>query len=83
MRNKMTDLDNHLFEQLERLKDPDLSEDDFKKEIQRSKGMVEVASQIIESRKMQLDFVKLVGSGRIENDFINQLGWTDKTEKEK
>lgn len=81
MRNKMTDLDNHLFEQLERLKDPDLSEDDFKKEIQRSKGMVDVASQIIESRKMQLDFVKMVGSGKYDPAFTNQLGWTEKKEE--
>jgi len=76
----MTDLDNHLFEQLERLKDPELSEDDFKKEMQRSKGMVEVASQIIESRKLQLDVVKLVGSGRLHEDESNKLSWSGSKE---
>lgn len=39
MRNKLTDLNNHLFEQLERLNDDELSEEELEKEIKRSKAM--------------------------------------------
>jgi hypothetical protein len=38
--------------------------------------MVELASQIIESRKLQLDCVKLIGGGKIHEDATKQLNWT-------
>ena len=79
MQNKMNDLDNHLFEQIERLKDEDLTDAQFKVELSRSKAMVEVASQIIESRKLQLDCVKLIGTGKVHEDVSKQITWnTDK-----
>lgn len=49
MRNKAVDLNNLLFEQLERLNDEDLSEDALEKESKRARAMVSVASAIIEN----------------------------------
>ena len=51
MKNKMTDLNNVLFEQLERLQDDEAMKDDtnFKREIERSRAIVGVSSQIIKN----------------------------------
>lgn len=53
-RNKLGDLNNHLFEQLERLNDDDLSEQDLSKEIKRADAMTSVASQIIDNAELAL-----------------------------
>jgi len=59
MRNKLSDLNNHLFEQLERLNDDDLSGEDFEREIQRSRAMSDISRQIIDNAKVQLDVAAL------------------------
>lgn len=46
-RNTLSDLNNHLFEQLERLNDEELTEDQLEKEIKRSNAMTDVAQNII------------------------------------
>lgn len=45
----MIDLNNHLFEQMERLNDDELNNEELDKEIRRAKAMTEVSSQIIEN----------------------------------
>jgi cytidylate kinase len=49
VKNKLTDLHNHLFEQLERLADDDL---DLDKEIKRAKAMCGVAATIIANGRL-------------------------------
>lgn len=56
--NKMGDLNNHLFEQLERLNDPDLAGDELEAEIKRSKAMTEVAGKIIDNARLSFDAYK-------------------------
>jgi hypothetical protein len=56
MKNKMTDLHNHLFEQLERLADDDL---DFDKEERRARAMCGVAMTIIAKDKVLVDAIRL------------------------
>ena len=49
MKNTLTDLNNHLFEQIERLNSDDLQGEELDKEIQRAKGITDLAQQIIAS----------------------------------
>lgn len=60
MKNKLTDLNNHLFEQLERLNDEDLSDEQLTKEIGRAKAMTDVANSIINNAKVVLDASKFL-----------------------
>ena len=58
MRNKLIDLNNHLFEQIERLNDDELSEEELEKEIKRSKAMEGLSSNIIDNARLALDAEK-------------------------
>lgn len=57
-RNKLTDLNNHLFEQLERLNDEELKGTDLQDEIKRSKAMANVASNIVKNAALGLEAEK-------------------------
>lgn len=59
MKNTLADLNNHLFEQMERLNDDDLNSDELDKEIKRAKAMTDVSSQIIENAALGLSAEKL------------------------
>ena len=54
MKNKLTDLNNYLFEQLERLNDDSLTEEEFKKEIARAKAVTDVSNAIINNANTAL-----------------------------
>ena len=54
MKNKMSDLHNHLFEQLERLNDDDLKGEDLSQEIKRANAMSQIAMQIISNGNLVL-----------------------------
>ena len=63
-RNTLSDLNNHLFEQLERLNDDSLSEEDLDRELKRAKGMTTVAAQIIETGELAFKtMVRLAEAG--------------------
>lgn len=47
MRNKLSDLNNYLFAQLERLDDEELTGEKLTEEINRTKAITEVAGQIV------------------------------------
>jgi hypothetical protein len=59
MRNTMGDLNNHLFAQLERLGDEELTGEKLVEEINRAKSITGVASQIISNGSLVLDAIKL------------------------
>ncbi len=58
MQNKLMDLNNHLFSQLERLNDEGLTEETMSKELQRSKAITEIAKPIIANAQLILDAQK-------------------------
>lgn len=60
MKNKLTDLNDHLFAQLERLSDEDLKPEQIELEAKRGKAIVAVADQIVKAASLQLQAAKLV-----------------------
>lgn len=58
-RNTLGDLNNHLFEQLERLNDEELTPDQLEMEMNRSSAMREVANSIIQNANLALKAEKL------------------------
>jgi len=60
MKNTLEDLQNHLFEQIERLNDDELVGDDLDREIKRTGAMVNVSNQIISNAKVNLEAAKVM-----------------------
>lgn len=59
MKNKIIDLNNHLFAQLERLSAEDLDQEQLRTEIERAKAISDISKNIIESQKVTLAVIKL------------------------
>jgi len=55
MKNNISDLNDHLFAQIERLGDEGLSSDELRLEIERTKAITNVASQIVQNGRLALD----------------------------
>jgi hypothetical protein len=54
MKNRLTDLNDHLFAQMERLSEEDISAEQLDKEMTRTKAIVRVADQIVKNGALQL-----------------------------
>lgn len=54
MKNTLTDLNNHLFAEIERLGDEDLKGEDLEKEIERADAITKVSTQIINNGALAL-----------------------------
>ena len=52
MKNTLSDLNNYLFEQLERLNDDSLSEDELEREMKKTDAVVKVSEKIIETGEL-------------------------------
>lgn len=75
MKNKLTDLSDHLFAQMERLADEDLKPDQLEREAKRSEAMVAVADSIIRTASVQLAAAKLVhDSGKDPRPYLPAVG---------
>lgn len=59
-KNKLADLNDHLFAQLERLADDKLTPEQLDKEARRGKAMVAVAGEIIKNAALQVQVAKMV-----------------------
>lgn len=60
MKNKISDLNNHLFAQLERLGEEDLTTEQLDKEIARSKAITSIATTIVESSRVTIEAMRLM-----------------------
>ena len=59
MKNKLTDLNDHLFAQLERLSDESMTPEDISREVTRAQAIVDVADCIVANASVQLKAVQL------------------------
>ncbi len=71
--NKIADLNNHLFAQLERLNDESIAPENMELEIKKAAAVSKIASQIIGANKLVLDAAKIVGNG-IANSLPETFG---------
>lgn len=55
MKNTLMDLNNHLFAELERLGDEELTDEELKNEVTRAKAISDVSKNIVENAKVVLD----------------------------
>lgn len=54
MKNTLSDLNNHLFAQLERLGDEELKGEELQQEINRAKAISDIATQVISNGSLVL-----------------------------
>ena len=52
MKNTLTDLNNYLFEQLERLNDDSLTEEQLERELRKTDSIVKVSEKIISNGEL-------------------------------
>lgn len=70
MKNKIEDLRNHLFATLEALQD-----EEKPMELDRAKAVADVARAVIESAKVEVDFLRVTGGdGTGFMDDVRQIG---------
>lgn len=75
MKNTLVDLNNHLFEQLERLNDEDLTADELDREIRRADAITSVAKTIIDNADISFKVIKLqADQGKIIEQLPPMLG---------
>jgi hypothetical protein len=68
MKNKLSDLNNHLFEQLERLNDDTLTGEKLDAEIKRASAMAGIGGNIVGIAKLSVEAMKLIASGKMEKN---------------
>jgi hypothetical protein len=66
VKNKMSDLRNHLFETLEALKDTEKPMD-----IERAKAISQVAQTLIESAKVEIKLIEVTGQDPLPGQFFD------------
>ena len=85
VKNKLTDLNNHLFAELERLGDEDLSAEDLSAEIDRAKAIANVSEKIIDNAALVLktaEFLNEAGYGLNGNIEGNLMGFVGNEQKD-
>lgn len=68
MKNTLADLNNYLFESIERIMDDELSEEEMQKELRRGKAVADLAVAINQTAHTNLSALKLAleyGSGTV------------------
>lgn len=66
MKNKITDLNDHMFMMLEKLNDDELTGDELAMECKRASAMAQIGSVIVKNHKNAIDVMKLRGNGNEE-----------------
>lgn len=78
MKNNLSDLNNHLFAQLELLSSGELSNEELEKEIKKAKAMTSISSQILKVASIQISAIKTAEScGLMNNDMPSLIATKD------
>lgn len=72
-RNKLSDLRDHMFAALERLDDEELTSDQIKNEIEKAKSIAMVGTVIINSAKIEIDYLKATGMIDTTSDLFKSV----------
>jgi hypothetical protein len=70
VKNKISDLRDTLFEQLERLNDESISPIELEMELKKADMIQKVAQTIVNASKVEVDFVRVSGM-KTQNRFFN------------
>lgn len=62
MKNKLSDLNNHLFAQLERLGDEELTAEQIETEAARADAIIGIAEQIVKGAELHLKAATLIAN---------------------
>ena len=81
MKNKLQDLNNHLFAQLERLSDEDLTAEQIEQEVKRADAIVGVSDQIVRNADLQLKAVAILAQHERMRPHLTMIG-ADKPREE-
>jgi hypothetical protein len=73
MKNRLSDLNNHLFAQMERLSNEKLDSENLKKELERSKAVSAIAKDIVATGQLTLKAQALIWDRVIDNKEVPRL----------
>lgn len=68
MKNKLTDVNDYLFEQLEKLNDDDLNEEQLDAVIKKAETVNKIAETIVKNGELQFKAMKMASEYGIIND---------------
>ncbi|MGE0602201.1 MAG: hypothetical protein AB7O46_00260 [Xanthobacteraceae bacterium] len=75
MKNKLSDLNDHLFAQIERLGDESLKPEQIDAEVKRGEAIVKVSEQIVSMAALQVQAAKvMVEYGNDPSGYLPQIG---------
>lgn len=82
MKNKLNDLNNYLFEQIEKLNDEDLTEKELELTIAKANKIADISKVIIQNQALQLNAAKaLLDYGKCTPDQFQTLIGTSDSKK--
>ena len=72
-RNKISDLRDHLFAAIERIDDDSMTSDQIKLECDKAKAVASIGSVLINSAKIEIEFIKATGRIDSESDIFKSI----------
>ena len=75
-RNKLSDVRDHIFMALERVADETLTAEQVNLEIDKAKAISMLASTIIQSAKVEIDFINATGVMESQSDLFKSVTQT-------
>ncbi len=71
--NKIDNVRDHLFMQLERLNDDSLTDEQMQIEIEKAKAVSQVAATLIQTAKVEIDFINAMGVAESQSAFFSSI----------